>query len=116
MVAPYFSTTNNTIKIILLLLSIVFVEMTGQFYLQKHAIYNKYVHNLLAGIILYAIVGLLYYELLSRKIPMGVANGLWNSLANIGAPIVGFYFFNQVMNMRQITGLIIVIIGTLLLL
>ena len=116
MVQPYFATTTNTIQIILLLLAIVSIEMVGQFYLQKHALLNKYIHNLLAGILLYGIVALLYFELLSKKIPMGVANGLWNSLANIAAPVIGFYFFNQVMNMRQIIGLIIVIGGTLLLL
>lgn len=116
MIVSYFSTPNKVIKIILLLLAIVSIEMVGQFYLQKHALFNKYIHNLFAGIVMYSIVALLYYELLSRKIPMGVANGLWNSLANISAPIVGFYFFNQVMNMRQIIGLVVVIIGTLLLL
>ena len=95
---------------IALLMLIIGCETAAQYFLQQKIKLNNNLF-LLVGIILYSLVGLIYYTILNSGKKLAVANSLWNAGTELSVAILGFLFFNQSLSKRQIIGLILTIIG-----
>lgn len=102
--------------IIFLLLLIILSEASAQFFLQKHANSPTQSQNLIFGMTLYALIGYLYFRLLSSgKQSLTLANTLWNVGSTILISLVGYFFFKQILNRTQLFGIVLVLVGTILL-
>ena len=102
------------IKLILLLLLIIATETGAQFFLQKMTKTNKKIF-LLIGILLYAVVGAIYYIILNHGNKLAVANSCWNAGTEITVALIGCAVFGQKLTFWQIIGLICILIGVNLL-
>lgn len=95
-------------QLILLLLAIIVVECTAQWCLQKNLLKKNNVY-LIIGIVLYGVVGIIYYNMIKHGKKLAIANTLWNAGSEISVAILGFLFFNQTLNLEQIIGIIIIL-------
>ena len=103
-------------SVIFLLLLIILSEASAQYFLQKHATSPTQTQNLALGMTLYARIGYLYFKLLrSGKQSLTLANTLWNIGSTILIALVGYFFFQQILNKTQLLGIILVLVGTILL-
>ena len=101
-------------RLFFLLLIIIGIETLAQYFLELSS--KKQNHLiLLAGIISYSLVGLVYYYILKTGDELAIANSLWNAGSGITVTIIGTLLFNQKLKKLQIVGIIISIIGVSLL-
>ena len=104
--------------LIILLLLIVTCESTAQTILEKSALTtakkdNKKIIFMVGGIILYALVGFLYYQALTSRIPLGILNTIWQASTIIIITLISAFYFKQKLSTKQIIGIVIVAIGSL---
>lgn len=97
-------------KLILIFLFIIFAETGAHFFLQKQITSDKK-HFLILGVILYSLVGLGYYGILTYGKKLAIANSLFNAGSEIMVALLGFAIFGQKLSYIQILGLIFVIVG-----
>jgi uncharacterized membrane protein len=94
--------------LIALLISIITIESLAQWCLQKK-LSKKDDMYLIGGVVLYGIVGIIYYHMLKRGKKMAVANTLWNAGTEISVALLGFIFFKQTLKIEQIIGIILIL-------
>lgn len=97
-------------KLIFIFIFIILAETGAQFFLQKQITSDKN-HFLILGVILYSIVGLGYYGILTYGKKLAIANSLFNAGSEIMVALLGFAIFGQKLSYTQILGLILVIVG-----
>ena len=97
-----------------LLLLIIATETGAQFFLQKQTKTNENIF-LIIGILLYAVVGGIYYTILNHGKKLAVANSFWNAGTEISVALLGFIFFGQKLSKEQIVGIVLILIGVNLL-
>ena len=95
-------------NIIVLLISIIAVESLAQWFLQKRITKKNDVY-LVGGVVLYGLVGIIYYWLLKHGKKMAVANTLWNAGTEISVAVLGFLFFKQSLTVEQIIGIVLIL-------
>lgn len=95
-----------------LLLAIILAETAAQYYLQKMSNQNEK-KFLMEGLALYIIVGYMYYLILTNGSKLAIANALWNAGSSVLIAIVGYIFFSQKLNMKDIVGLALIILGVI---
>ena len=95
-------------NIVVLLISIISVESLAQWFLQKK-INKKNDIYLVGGVVLYGLVGIIYYWLLKHGKKMAVANTLWNAGTEISVAVLGFLFFKQSLTVEQIIGIVLIL-------
>ena len=74
---------------------------------------NKKILYLSAGIILYTLVGFIYYLALTTSIPLATVNVIWQVSTIILVSLVSAFYFKQKLSTNNIIGIIIVTIGSL---
>jgi len=97
-------------NLIALLISIIAVESLAQWFLQKRITKKNNVY-LVGGVVLYGLVGIIYYWLLKHGKKMAVANTLWNAGTEISVAVLGFLFFKQTLTVEQIIGIILILVS-----
>lgn len=97
-------------NLVALLISIILVESLAQWFLQKRITTKNDIY-LVGGVILYGLVGIIYYRLLKHGKKMAVANTLWNAGTEISVAIMGYIFFKQGLRKEQIFGIILILIA-----
>ena len=97
-------------KIGILLACIILVESFAQWCLQK-TLKIKNNSYLILGVILYSVVGIIYYHMLKHGKKLAIANTLWNAGSEISIAILGYLFFKQDLRTEQIIGIILIIIA-----
>ena len=102
------------IKFVLTLFAIIATETAAQYFLQKR-VKDKNNVLIMLGVVFYAVVAALYYMLLKDGSTLAMANSLWNAGTEISVALVGFFLFGQKLSIKQITGLILTIVGVNLL-
>ncbi len=101
---------NRTIAI--LLAAIVGCETYAQTLIEKGLKNKEY---LIFGLILYVIVGIIYYLMLKNGSKMAIANALWNAGTTVGVALVGWIAFGQKLQWPfEVSGLVLVVIGVFL--
>ena len=98
------------LKLIILLFAIIGMETGAQYFLQKTTKTNKKIF-LMIGVLMYAAVGAIYYAILNQGDKLAVANSFWNAGTEVTVALVGFAFFGQHLTVKQVVGLVLVIIG-----
>lgn len=95
-------------NIVVLLISIISVESLAQWFLQKKITKKNDIY-LVGGVVLYGLVGIIYYWLLKHGKKMAVANTLWNAGTEISVAVLGFLFFKQSLTVEQIIGIVLIL-------
>lgn len=96
--------------IILYVLIIVIIECFAQICLKKYA-NEKSIYLLLLGALIYAIIA--YLLVLSFSLEkMAIINVLWSGISAIFLTLLAYYMYNERINIYQLYGIIIVLIGT----
>jgi multidrug transporter EmrE-like cation transporter len=89
---------------------LVLAESGAQYFLQKAVSHNR-VFNIGVGVLLYAIVAIVYYTLLKSGDPMALANSVWNAGTEISIALLGLMVFRQKLSVVQWIGLAVTITG-----
>jgi small multidrug resistance pump len=98
--------------IIAYVLIIVIIECFAQMCLKKYA-NEKSIYLLLLGAFIYAVIA--YMLVLSFSLEkMAIINVLWGGVSAIFLTLLAYYIYNEKINMYQISGIIIVLLGTTL--
>jgi multidrug transporter EmrE-like cation transporter len=98
--------------IIAYVLIIVIIECFAQMCLKRYAS-EKSVYFLLLGAFIYAIIA--YLLVLSFSLEkMAIINVLWGGISAIFLTLLAYYLYNEKINMFQLIGIFIVLIGTTL--
>lgn len=98
------------ITLIILLALIIGIETGAQYFIQKNTQYKDNIY-LLIGIVLYGLVGLIYYNILKLGKKLAIANTLWNAGTEITIAILGFILFKQTLTYKQIIAIILIVIA-----
>jgi len=96
--------------LLLLLISIITVESFAQWCLQK-TLKKKDHLFLIGGVMLYSVVGIIYYHILKHGKKLAIANTLWNAGSEISIAIMGYLFFKQDLRKEQIFGIVLILIA-----
>lgn len=103
---------NHFIYIIAYVLIIVLIECFAQMCLKKYA-NEKSIYLLLIGAFIYAVIA--YLLVLSFSLEkMAIINVLWGGISAIFLTLLAYYLYNERINMYQMIGIIVVLIGTTL--
>ena len=68
--------------------------------------------SIIGGVLLYGLVGYLYYIALESRVSLAIVNIIWQTLTIILVTLVSVFIFKQPITKKEIIGIIIVIIGS----
>lgn len=97
-------------NLIILLITIIATESAAQWCIQKKLSDKKDIF-LILGVLLYGIVGVIYYHILKHGKKLAIANTLWNAGTEITIAILGFLFFKQKLSYKQLIGIGLILIS-----
>lgn len=97
------------LTVIGLLLLIVATETSAQYFIQKKIKVNENTY-LIIGILLYGMVGAIYYNILKQGKKLAIANTLWNAGTEITVAVLGFLLFKQKLTYKQVAAIIVIVI------
>ena len=97
-------------NLIILLITIIVTESAAQWCIQKK-LSDKEDIFLIFGVLLYGIVGVIYYHILKHGKKLAIANTLWNAGTEITITIIGFLFFKQKLSYKQLIGIGLILIS-----
>ena len=99
-------------SIAVLLTAIIGLETLAQTMIENGL---KHKPDLFIGLLLYLIVGTIYYFMLRNGSKMAITNALWNAGTTVGVALVGWFAFGQKLKWpSQISGIGLVVVGVLL--
>ena len=92
------------------------MEVVAQYFLEKHAKTGTSISILLIlGIIFYMLVAYVYAILLQHEDYVSLANTYWNIGSTILVTLMGILYFKEKLTLKQTTGIILIILATVLL-
>jgi drug/metabolite transporter (DMT)-like permease len=108
----YLKNINWTLTGLLILL--IITETLAQTSCERGAsmIKNKKYLFVFGGVILYGLVGFLYYLALESRVSLAIVNIIWQTMTIIIVTLVSVFYFKQPISKKEIIGIIIVIIGS----
>ena len=92
---------------------LVIVEILAQYSLNYSAIHKQTIYKYL-GILLYALSGYYYYELLKLTNDLGVANVLWTCGTFIGITLMTVTVNNEKLSVRKIVASLLIVVAIIL--
>ena len=110
--SKYLKNFNWTLTGLIILL--IITETLAQTCCERGAsmIKNKKYLFIFGGIILYGLVGYLYYLALESRVSLAIVNIIWQTMTIIIVTLVSIFYFKQPISKKEIIGIIIVIIGS----
>jgi drug/metabolite transporter (DMT)-like permease len=111
--SKYLKNINWTLTGLVILL--IITETLAQTSCERGAsmIKNKKYLFVFGGVILYGLVGFLYYLALESRVSLAIVNIIWQTMTIIIVTLVSVFYFKQPISKKEIIGIIIVIIGSL---
>jgi drug/metabolite transporter (DMT)-like permease len=100
-------------KLVGIIIALVAAESFAQLFLETATLKSKKDINLVLGIILYLIVGYLYYIALTSNVPLAIVNIIWQTATIIIITLISIFYFKQKITKKEIIGIIILLIGSL---
>ena len=97
-----------------ILSGVIGAEILAQVVLQKYVDKDGLIF-LILGMLLLALVAYFYSMLLALGHALSYATAFRTLGAQIGVTLVGYFFYKQVLNLKQTVGLMLIIVGTYLL-
>ena len=104
---------NNTRKKWTLVIMLVSLEIVAQYSLNYSAVHKESMYKYL-GILLYAVSGYYYYELLELTNDLGLANVLWTCGTFIGITLLAITINKEKLSMRKIGASVLIIAAIIL--
>jgi multidrug transporter EmrE-like cation transporter len=104
---------NNATKKWNIVITLVIVELIAQYSLNYSVTHKHQIYKYL-GILLYAISGYYYYELLQLTSDLGVANVLWTCGTFIGITLIAITVNKKQLSPRKLIASILIIIAIIL--
>lgn len=101
------------IYLLAFVIAIVFVECAAQYCLKKYAS-SKVAYWYLLGVLIYAIIAYLIVLSFGYE-KMAIVNIMWGGLSALILSLMAYFFYNEELTMKQIVGIVIVLVGTWLL-
>lgn len=86
-------------------------EVAGSTFLQKSEQFTKLVPSIAVGVFYVIAFYLLSFAL--KEIPLGVAYGIWGSIGIAITALVGYFLFNQKLDLPAIIGIGLMISGVI---
>ncbi len=106
---------DNLIKLLICFTALVFVEIFAEISLTKSVKTNKPNLWFTIGIFLYILVAILFWFCLKLKNgKLSILNIIWQAANIVIVAILGFLIFKEKLNLFQILGLILVVIGSIM--
>jgi len=105
---------SKTLTTLAIVAGLIVFETAAQAFLQLYVKKSGKLHYLL-GVVGYALVGALYYFLLKAGDGLAVANSYFNAGSAVGVTLLGWLYFKQDLDAKQIVGVLITLLGTSLL-
>ena len=105
----------NYLKFVILILLLVGSESFAQLFLEKASLKFKENYYLIYGMLLYLLVGFIYYIALNSNIPLAIVNIIWQTTTIFVITLISIFYFKQKISKKQIIGIIILLIGSLFL-
>ena len=102
-------------KYVVLLLLLISIETTAQYFLKKQVESKNSYINLLLGCLGYIGVGVVYYLFLTSKMKLTLANNVWNVGTAITVTLVGVLLFGEEVRLLNWEGLLLALLGVYLL-
>ena len=100
-------------KLVGIIIALVAGESFAQLFLEKATLKSKKNYYLIFGILLYVLVGYLYYIALTSKVPLAIVNIIWQTATIIIITLISIFYFEQKITKKEIIGIIILLIGSL---
>lgn len=101
-------------KLVGIIIALVAGESFAQLFLEKATLGKKNKNGLLIlGIVLYVLVGYLYYIALTSKVPLAIVNIIWQTATIIIITLISIFYFKQKITKKEIIGIVILLIGSL---
>lgn len=94
-------------------IAIVFVECAAQYCLKKYAS-SKLVYWYILGVLIYGVIAYLLVMSFAYE-KMAIVNIMWGGLSALILSLMAYFFYNEELTMKQIVGIVIVLVGTWLL-
>ena len=101
-------------KLAFVVFLIIVVETFAQYLLNLGAKSNNK-KNLIAGMMVYSIVGLVYYFILLKIDEVTIANSVWNAGTAIAVTLLGYIVFKDKIGYTQLLGIVLITGGAFLL-
>tara|TARA_Y100000816_G_C25872321_1_gene455292 strand:+ start:366 stop:695 length:330 start_codon:yes stop_codon:yes gene_type:complete len=101
---------NNYIIIIIISL----LEMLYQYLIQQSALDKKYNFIFFLAFIILISYNILYYLILKNGLKLGIAHSLQHSCGIIFVFLLGYFVFNQKINIKQIVGVLFLLTGMIM--
>jgi drug/metabolite transporter (DMT)-like permease len=100
-------------KLVAIIIALVTAESFAQLFLEKATLKSKKNYYLIYGILLYILVGYLYYIALTSKVSLAITNIIWQTATIIIITLISIFYFKQKLTKREIIGIVILLIGSL---
>ena len=97
----------------ILLISLIIIEIFGEFFIQLTINKNNYWFLFLSALC-YIVVVILFYFVLKKYKNLAIINTIWQASNILIVFLIGVIYFKNNVNFKQIIGIIIIIIGTIL--
>jgi drug/metabolite transporter (DMT)-like permease len=101
------------LKLIGIIIALVVGESFAQLFLEKATLLSEKNYYLIFGILLYVLVGYLYYIALTSKVPLAIVNIIWQTATIIIITLISIFYFKQKISKKEIIGIVILLIGSL---
>ena len=106
---------DNIIKLLICFTVLVFAEIFAEISLSKSVKTNKPKLWFTIGLFLYILVAFLFWFCLKLKNgKLSVLNTIWQAANIVIVAILGFFIFKEKLNIFQILGIILVVIGSIM--
>jgi small multidrug resistance pump len=86
-------------------------EVAGSTFLQKSEQFTKLIPSIAVGV--FYIIAFYCLTLALKEIPLGVAYGIWGSVGIALTALVGYFIFNQKLDLPAIIGISLMISGVI---
>ena len=101
------------LKLVGIIIALVSGESFAQLFLEKATLKSNKNYYLIFGIILYVLVGYLYYVALTSKVPLAIVNIIWQTATIIIITLISIFYFKEKITKKEIFGIVILLIGSL---
>jgi len=97
----------------IIIIILVVIELLAQYSIRHSSIHKVVMYKYL-GMLLYALSGYYYYELLIISKDLGTANVLWTCGTFIGVTLLAVMLNKEQLSLRKIVASILIVIGLIL--
>jgi len=99
------------LKTVYILIGIVGMESFAQYFLQKQVNTSTHMMYLIGGMICYSAVAFGYYLILKSGVKLALADALFNAGSQFMVSIIGFFVFGQHLTYKQMSGILLILLG-----